>query len=51
VTVSPTGGYKTLGEIAMVNGVVVVVVKAREWKLRQRPRKRLGKRPTRRDAR
>jgi len=49
VTVSPTGGYKTLGEIAMVNGVVVV--KAREWKLRQRPRKRLGKRPTRRDAR
>jgi hypothetical protein len=50
VTVSPTGGYKTLGEIAMVNGVVVVV-KAREWKLRQRPRRRLGKRPTRRDAR
>jgi len=48
VTVSPTGCYKTLGGIAMVNGVVV---KAREWKLRQRPRKRLGKRPTRRDAR
>jgi len=32
VTVSPTGGYKTLGEIAMVNGAVVV--KAREGKLR-----------------
>jgi hypothetical protein len=32
VTVAPTGGYKTLGEIAMVNGAVVV--KAREGKLR-----------------
>lgn len=32
VTVSPTGGYKTLGEIAMVNGAVVVT--AREGKLR-----------------
>jgi len=32
LTVSPTGGYKTLGEIAMVNGAVVV--KAREGKLR-----------------
>ncbi len=32
VRVSPTGGYKTLGEIAMVNGAVVV--KAREGKLR-----------------
>jgi hypothetical protein len=30
--VAPTGGYKTLGEIAMVNGAVVV--KAREGKLR-----------------
>ncbi len=32
VTVAPTGGFKTLGEIAMVNGAVVV--KAREGKLR-----------------
>lgn len=32
LTVAPTGGYKTLGEIAMVNGAVVV--KAREGKLR-----------------
>lgn len=32
LTVVPTGGYKTLGEIAMVNGAVVV--KAREGKLR-----------------
>ena len=32
VTVAPTGGYKTLGEIAMVNGAIVV--KAREGKLR-----------------
>jgi len=32
VTVAPAGGYKTLGEIAMVNGAVVV--KAREGKLR-----------------
>ncbi|MBI4166747.1 MAG: hypothetical protein HY508_13550 [Acidobacteria bacterium] len=30
--VAPTGGYKTLGEIAMLNGAVVV--KAREGKLR-----------------
>jgi hypothetical protein len=32
LTVAPTGGYKTLGEIAMINGAVVV--KAREGKLR-----------------
>ena len=32
VTIAPTGGYKTLGEIAMVNGAVVV--KTREGKLR-----------------
>jgi len=32
VTVAPTGGYKTLGEIAMVNGAVVVT--AKEGKLR-----------------
>lgn len=32
LTVAPAGGFKTLGEIAMVNGAVVV--KAREGKLR-----------------
>ena len=32
LTVAPTGGYKTLGEIAMINGAVVVT--AREGKLR-----------------
>jgi hypothetical protein len=32
IKIAPTGGYKTLGEIAMVNGAVVV--KAREGKLR-----------------
>jgi hypothetical protein len=32
VTVAPTGGFKTLGEVAMVNGAVVVT--AKEGKLR-----------------